>query len=203
MNRKSPRALLCWIAFSSAVTALVGQTPASGIIVPGVGVAGLKLGSTVEQFRQLFPNQSKWGDYQNGLPNGCPREFHSWFDERTDDGGLSVYLWSTQIDQISIHTSRFSVQGGLHLHDPAAKVEKAFPQGRMHVLKYSGGKVNGGRDLKYWVDRANGIAFEICCSNETVSGVDVFQKGQEFRPEGCVSPPQEWKLSNPSRKPLR
>ena len=54
-----------------------------------------------------------------------------------------------------------------------------------------------GRDLIYWVDKNAGIAFELYCNERKkqrlVRSIDVFEKGADYQPEGCVSPPQLWR----------
>jgi hypothetical protein len=64
-----------------------------------------------------------------------------------------------------------------------------------YVLLGSGSKVNGGRDLVYWVDGQNGIAFEFYYNSKArkrrVSKIIVFEPHSDFQPEGCLSPPQQ------------
>jgi hypothetical protein len=61
--------------------------------------------------------------------------------------------------------------------------------------------VNGGRDLIYWAAPAKGIAFQFYyngrLNKRRLASTIVFERGVEFLPEGCVSPPQELRKVEP------
>jgi len=188
---------------------IYAQTPASGIVNPGESVAGLKLGSTFTEFQALFPAHPNIDeDVQNSLQNGCPERSYHWVDIDRNATGVCALFKYGKIYQISVHTPRFSLLNGVHMDSTADEVKRVYPKGEEYVLAGSGSAVVGGKNLLYWVDKADGAAFELYWNKKAnrrlVSSIDIFKAGTEYRPQGCISPPQLWKeLKSPSYPPTR
>jgi hypothetical protein len=174
------------------------QVPASGVIVPGEAVAGLKLGSTFSEFQAMFPRHPDIDeDAQNNLQNGCPERSYHWLDLDRNANGVYALFKSGKIYQMSVHTPRFALSDGVHIDSTTEEVKRAFPTGQEYVLVGSGSAVVGGKDLLYWVDKAHGVAFELYWNTRKrerlVSSIDIFAPGSEYLPSGCISTPQSWK----------
>lgn len=174
------------------------QTPATGIVSPGKSVAGLKLGSTFSEFQATFPPHANMDeDMQNNLGNGCPDRSYHWLDIDRNATGVYALFKDGKIYQMSVHTPRFALSNGVHIDSAADEVKRAYPKGQEYVLVGSGSALVGGKDLLYWVDKNDGVAFELYWNKKAarrlVSGIDVFAAGAAYRPEGCISPPQSWK----------
>lgn len=94
---------------------------------------------------------------------------------------------------------------GITENSTPKEVRHHHPQLASFVSPNSGAKVNGGRDLIYWIDRVSGIAFEFSYSAELkshfVSKVIVFAPNSDFQPEGCGSPEDLHKLEPFSLEP--
>ena len=90
------------------------------------------------------------------------------------------------------------------MQTPAERVKSLFPSGRAYALIGSGSDLVGGRDLIYWVDEKAGVAFEFYWNRRKkyrlVGGIDVFVPGTDYRPDGCISPPQQWRERNASQR---
>ena len=173
--------------------------PKVGLILPGTGVAEVKLRDDASRFEAVFPNPNGNG---NGAPSGtvgegCPEQMIYWVDIELGETGVNAYLTNGRISQFSVHTSRFALPGGIKTGATEPQIKRAFPKGQAYVLLGSNSKVNGGRNLVYWVDKGDGVAFELAWSQNKkarlLNGIDVFRKDTEYHPEGCISPPQEWR----------
>lgn len=166
-----------------------------GLIVPGESVAGVKLGSSLTDFKAVFPKHTEcdqsWNDDLCG--NGSS---YQWVDIDLGAAGVYAYLRDDKIYQLRVQTPRFSLSNGIKIGASEEKTKRIYPNGRTYVLRYSGSKVVGGRDLRYWVDNKSGIAFELYWDRRykrrLVGSIDIFAAGTEYRPQGCVSPPREW-----------
>ncbi|WP_213807879.1 hypothetical protein [Granulicella sp. dw_53] len=176
---------------------------------PGKSVAGLRLGSTFSEFQATFPPHANTDeDVQNSLRNRCPDRSYHWLDIDRNATGVYALFKDGKIYQMSVHTPRFALSNGVHIDSTADEVRRAYPKGQEHWLVGSGSAVVGGKDLIYWVDEADGVAFELYWNKKTarrlVSGIDIFAAGTAYRPEGCISPPQSWKeLKSPSQPPTK
>jgi hypothetical protein len=185
--------LLCGIMPSLIMPRCIAQTPKSGMIVPGESVAGLRLGSTLSDFRAIFPKKPDIDmDYSSVAMNPCPAS-SQWVDLERKATGVFVILQNDRISQISVQTPRFHLENGVSIEASAARVKHLYPHGKEFVLIGSGGKSNGGRDLHYWIDSSDGVAFELYGDKGLVSAISIFEKGKEYLPDGCISPPQEWR----------
>jgi hypothetical protein len=166
-----------------------------GLIVPGESVAGVKLGSSLTDFKDVFPKHTEgdqsWDDDVCGGGSS-----YQWVDVDLDATGVYAYLRNNKIYQLRVQTPRFSLSNDLKLKASEENVRHIFPNGRIYVLRYSDSKVVGSRDLHYWVDVQSGIAFELYWDRthkrRLVSSIDIFPVGAEYQPEGCVAPPREW-----------
>jgi hypothetical protein len=170
--------------------------PRSGLIRPGEGIPGVQLGSHFSSFEAVFP---KHPGLDEDLPDtlcGAGRVYH-WLDIEKHANGVYAFLKNDEIYQLSVQTPRFALPNGLTIDASEKKVKAAYPNGRGHVLLGSGAAYVGGRDLVYWVDKKKGIAFELYWDGEKkqrlVRAIDIFRKGGLYFPQGCVTPPQEWR----------
>jgi hypothetical protein len=186
-----------WVLAS--MSAIAQADPNAGLILPGVSVMGLKLGGAPSAFQAVFSKRSgSANSAQSGtVGEGCPDTVYYWNDLEVDTSKVDAYFKNGEVSQISAYGPKFSLSNGLRTGSAEQSVERAYPRGLMHVLLYSGGKVNGGRDVHYWVDKEAGIAFELdwwqSKKQRFVGSIDIFPKGSGFRPDGCISTPQEWK----------
>jgi hypothetical protein len=175
------------------LTQCIAQAPKSGTIIAGESVVGLKLGSTLSDFQAIFPKKPNIDeDFSNMILDGCPSSYH-WVDLERGATGIYAFLEDGQISQISVKTPRFHLTNGMSIEASAARVKHLYPHGKEFVLVGSGGKEVGGRDLHYWVDSSDGVAFELYGNKKLVSAISIFEKGKEYLPDGCISPPQKWR----------
>ena len=198
--------MLLWAAlrFSVLVTTnmMAQAVPDGGLILPGVGIAGLKLGSAPFAFEAVF---SKRPGNSNSAPSGtvgegCPDKVYYWNDLEVHPSKVDAYFKGDEVSPLSVFGPRFSLSNGLMTGETEQRVERAYPHGRNSVLLYSASKVNGGRDVHYWVDKEAGIAFELDWwqnkKQRFVGNIDIFPRGSDYHPEGCTSPPQQWEKLN-------
>lgn len=164
-------------------------------IIPGASVDGVKLGDDFEKFQSEFP---KHNDIDEDLPGqGCSERVYHWVDLDRNATGVYAYFRAGRIYQFSVHSPGFALPDTLKSDATETQVRSRYPEGRGFTLVGSGSAVVGGKDPNYWVVKSAGVAFELNWNQRQgerlVGGIDVFAKGAEFRPEGCISPPQEWK----------
>jgi hypothetical protein len=173
----------------------LGQVPDGGTIVPGKSVAGISLGATMDLFQRTFPKKD--GTDEDLPTNGCGINGYHWVDVDRGATGLYAYTKDGGIVQLSVKTPRFSLADGLKMDATQVAVERAYPHGSAYELLHSNSAVMGGKDLIYWVDEKAGVAFELYwnrkSSRRLVSGIDIFNPGAAYRPEGCISAPQSWR----------
>jgi hypothetical protein len=171
-----------------------------GLIRPGEGVAGVELGSHFSRFESVFP---KHPTFDEDIPDtlcGAGRVYH-WLDIDKGATGVYAYLKNDEIYQLSVQTPRFALSNGIKTEASEKQVKGAYPHGRRYVLLGSGMVAVGGRDLVYWVDKKQGVAFELYWYREKkqrfVRAIDIFRRGTDYFPEGCITPPQEWRELSP------
>jgi len=194
---------------SLAVWNVSAQTgPKKGLILPGHSVAGVRLGDDAAHFEEVFPKRSTSNDHSSSgsIGQGCPTEIYYWSDLAPDTSVVTAYLNNGEISQISTQGPLFSLSNDLRTGATEAQVKQRYPKGVRYILSGSASQLNGGRDLVYWVDKGAGVAFELAWwpskKKRAVSRIDIFPKGSEFRPEGCISPPQQWqKLKQDPHRP--
>lgn len=163
--------------------------PNPSIIVPGRSVGPLKLGESMEEVYTVFPFRS---GVDQIFSAGCGvTEFH-WVDLENDSFGLSLLFKGNGLYQIETATTRFRLASGVTLNRFPAQVRKEFPAMQAFVLFGSGSKINGGRDLVYWVDKS-GIAFELYYDKPSrgrrIHKIIVFDPAKDFLPGACVENP--------------
>ncbi len=171
----------------------------SELIKPGLSVGVLQLGGTRKRVIGLLGKKPEDEEYSYGEP--CPREEIHWLDLQMNSNGLFVYLNNGQIFQIESATRRYRTADGITEGSSPADVHRIYSEVETFVLTNSKAKVNGGRDLVYWVDHKRGIAFEFYYDRLTrkrrLSKVIVFEPGSRFQPGGCVLPPQQLRKLQP------
>ncbi len=185
--------------FALAVWNATAQTePNWSLILPGMSVAGVELGSSASSFQAVFSHHPGRAGAQVGRSGGaaCPDAVYYWSDLARDPSVVTAYVKDGGISQLSVLGPTFSLPNGLKTGTTEEQVERAYPKGQMYALLQSGSKVNGGRDLHYWVDKRAGVAFKLAWWQSkklrSVSGIDIFPKGSYYRAEGCISTPQQW-----------
>ena len=163
------------------------------IITPGSKMGSVKIGAPLSDFKAAF--KSAKSIYGNGL-DMCGGSAYQWLDYSHSGNSVFAYAKSDKIYQLSVHTPRFALANRLKVGDSEFAVKRAYPQGKRFVLKGSGMRVVGGRDLQYWVDSSAGVAFELYWDGirkgRFVSGIDIFSASAKYLPEGCITPPREW-----------
>lgn len=194
--------LQCALLLSPCVTeASIHQSPDSTtfgaktetrLIRPGHSIGELRIGDTSERALQLLGKPTDDDLYEAPC---APRRIH-WYDFTNSKNGVFVYLKDARIFQLKVESPMYASSEGITSDSLLKDVRRYYPQSRAYQLKGSGSKVNGGRDLIYWVDNEKGIAFELRYSYKTrkrlVSYIFVYEPGSNFQPEGCVSAPQQW-----------
>ncbi|HZS03733.1 MAG TPA: hypothetical protein VFD58_02580 [Blastocatellia bacterium] len=169
------------------------------LIKAGQSVGKLRLGDTRERVLQLFPKKKSDEEYNYGPP--CPRSEIHWLDFAREANGLFVYLKDGRVFQIQAETPRFSTAEGITADSPPGVVRRNYRNIETYVLMGSGSEAVGGRNLIYWVDRHQGIAFDFYYDRQLrkryVKSVIVFEPGTEFQPEGCGADPQQWRKLKP------
>jgi hypothetical protein len=167
------------------------------LIKPGHSVGLLQLGDTREQVLKVLGEKRE--EYTHDDP--CKYTEMHWYDVERDRNGIFVYLKEGLVFQIEAATPRYHTAEGITEESLPDEVRRNYPQLQSYQLLRSGADIVGGRDLIYWVNRQNGIAFEFYYNRKVakrqVSKVIVFEPGSNFAPGGCVSPPQELRELKP------
>jgi hypothetical protein len=180
-------------AVVSEPAAIVDQKPESdaALIKPGRSVGVLHLGDTRDKLIKVLGEKLEEYTYDDPVKYS---EMH-WYDAEADRNGIFAYLKDGRVFQIESDTPRYRTAEGVTSDATPESVHSKYPDLQAYILLGSGSKVNGGRDLVYWVDRQRGIAFEFYYNSKAkkrrVSKTIVFEPGSEFQPEGHVSSPQE------------
>lgn len=174
------------------------------LIKPGVSVGALRLGDTRERALEMFPKKPNYDEEYNydGRFTPCVYTEIHWLDfDHLDRWGIFIYLKEGRIYQIKADTPRYATVEGITSDSSPEDVRSHYPKLQAYVLLHSGAKVNGGRDLIYWVDRQQGITFEFYYDGRVdarrVASINIFEPGTEFLPNGCISPPREWHRLEP------
>jgi hypothetical protein len=192
------------LLYSVGATGMHAQAPQQGTIIPGKSLAGLKLGSTFSDFSALFPKHPDVDeDFMRSTQDDCPDRSYHWVDIDRDATGVYALFRGTIIYQLAIQTPRFKLENGIGMDTAADDVERTYTAGKEYILRGSGSEVVGGKDLLYWVDKADGIAFELYWNKHKrlrqISAITIFDKGSDYKPDGCISPPQQWQAINKTK----
>ena len=199
MKRLMSLCLIVGICVLAGWSARAQTGPRTGLILPGTSVAGVKLGDDASRFEAVFPKRPESDDHSlsGAVGEQCPTEIYYWSDLALDTSVVTAYLKNGEISQFSAQGPMFSLPNGLKTGVTEEQVKQAYPNGQMYVLLNSASKVNGGRDLDYWIDKRAGVAFKLAWwqrkKQRSVSEIDIFAKESAYRPEGCISPPQQWR----------
>jgi hypothetical protein len=184
----------CFLALPPPASRAVNAS--QNFIIPGKSVGQLKLGDPGSRVLDLFPWDPK-RDEQHTYAFCGPRTEYHWLDnDHLGSWGLFVYVRDDHIFQIESATPRFKTVGGITVNSPPQLVRVHYHTLRAFQLRYSAADVSGGRDLIYWVDLPQGIAFEFYFDRNQgerrVNRISTFLPGTQFLPGGCIVPPQEW-----------
>ena len=192
--RSKKRFLILFLVAFMGAGHLVSQSSLHAI--PGHSVGDVRLGSDLKQFSSVFPKHPNIDEHYS--KDWCGNEAYHWVDLDSGSGGVFAYLTGQRIVQLSIQTGRYSLTNGLSVGSTEQRVKHYYPNARKYQLLGSGGDINGGRDLRYVVDKSSGVAFELYWDHRRkgrfVSAIDIFYPNAEFRPEDCVAPPRQWKV---------
>jgi hypothetical protein len=168
--------------------------PAVSFIEPGRSVGVLvALTATKDNLEKASPHITK--EYADSYPD-CERRTEMTWSELDGGGTVSAFLRNGIVFQIESATARYSTGEGITVGSSPSQVEKHYKGLEAYVLDPSGGREFDFHDFNYWIDRKDGIAFELAYSPTThrrsVSKVIVFEPGTEFFPEGCIPTTQRW-----------
>lgn len=171
----------------------------SDVIVPGVGIQLLQIGDTPEEAIQKLGSPSE--DYSYPFETPCMnREMH-WFINGWSDGGMFAYFRDGRVFQIEVISPRFKVKGGFQLGEKASEIAHEL-NGTFSLYRLTGsaGKINGFKDIKYLVNRTEGVAYEFAYfpsdRHYHVSSILVFAPSSDLVPEGCMP---NWRTLKPQK----
>lgn len=187
---------------SSANAKAESQTAATDakLINPGLSIGALQIDDTRERALELLGKPGEEYNYDGKFTPCIYAEMH-WYDFEQSSNGIFAYLKDGRIFQIEAATPRYVSVNGITSGSSPEQVRAHHPQLQAYALLHSGAKVNGGRNLIYWVDRQKGIAFEFYYDRRVdarrVARIIVFAPGTEFLQKGCVTSPREWRELEP------
>lgn len=210
-----PAILLCvlsWASIDAAYFSLEGKltltdyvVPRPGVIVAGNSVGDLRLGDARDRISEIFrlkPNIDGEVFLISG-PLACHRTEIHWLDmekknqELVVHNGVWIYVKDDRVFQIESETPRFRSPEGLTEQSLPEQVRHSYKNLEAFALINSSNKINGPRDLVYWVNTEKGIAFEFYYNQvrrrRLVAKIAVFTPETTFQPQGCVDEPQVWK----------
>jgi hypothetical protein len=171
--------------------------PKAGEIVAGQRVGDLRLGDSRSRISEIFSLKPNIDQEISLISTSCPRTEIHWLDMEKKSGkfvvhnGVWIYLKEDLVVQVESMTPRFRTPEGITEHSNPEQVRRSYRNLQAFTLTNSGSKINGYRDLVYWVDKRKGIAFEF--HGRFVSKIAIFAADTQFQPEGCVDEPQSWK----------
>ena len=165
-----------------------------GIVLPGEKIGQLSLGNTKEFALSYLGKPTE--EYSYTESTSCIREEVHWNDYKLKNSGIFAYLKDNKIYYVESFTERFKTISGIKPLDSPRNLVESYPSLVAYELLYSGGIINGGKNIIYWVDEKQGIAFGIYYypkkGKRIVGSIIVFNSGDKFQPRGCISPPQEF-----------
>jgi hypothetical protein len=183
--------------------------PKPGLIIAGHSVGDLRLGDARDRISEMFrrkPNVD--GEvFLDSAPLACHRTEIHWLDmERINrklvvHSGVWIYVKDDRVFQIESETPRFRTPEGVTEQSLPEQVRRTYKNLQAFALMSSSNKINGPRDLVYWVDQEKGIAFELYYNGvrnrRLVAKIAVFAPETTFQPRGCVDEPQVWNKLRP------
>jgi hypothetical protein len=168
----------------------MGATTAE-LIIPGHSVGAIRIGMKREDLDgQVFSWRSKPDEvYSHDRP--CNYTEMHWIDIENDSTGVFAYLSADMVYQVTAVSKRFKVQDKQSSYgDTLDQVRTELPEGRLMRWTNSNSKVNGGKDVYFWVARSKGIAFGLYYQSQLksrrVESVTVFTPKGTFQPDGCL-----------------
>ncbi len=180
---------------------LVLSTPSrlnDGAIYPGHGISGVSLGDSLEVFKEKFTSHP--GADEDIPIDSCGIGGFHWVDVERGATGIYVYTREQKIVLFSVMTPSFSLNKGVNIGASEGQVKHQYPEGKHYVLLHSSSPMTGNADLEYWVVRDTGLAFELYRNRKSgrrlVSAIEVYARGADYYPDGCVYAPQVWKQIN-------
>jgi hypothetical protein len=204
---------VCLMVFLSLLTSV---TAGQSVTLAGKSVGLLHLGDTRKRVAELFPKNPRWDQETDFTKNesDCGYDYTESIWHPPDfKGELFIYLKKNTVFEVMVQTKHFPTAEGITQYSSPKQVLRSYPNmKKAYVLLGSASKVNGPRNLVYWVDGESGIAFEFYYDSgkrrRLVSSVIIFQPNTEFQPYGCTGSPRELKeigpyALEPPRKMLR
>jgi hypothetical protein len=171
------------------------------LIVAGRSAGHLQLGDTHERALELLGKPIEEYTYDENSFTHCRYTELHWRGEDSEYHEIFAYLKEGRIYQIEIFTHRFATTDKIKSGVAPQQVIKHHPSSQTYQLVGSGGQSEGGRDIIYWVDSNDGIAFGLYYSpqlkNRQVESISIFSPNADFLPKGCISQPQEWRKLKP------
>ncbi len=167
------------------------------LIAPAKRVGPFSLGETKDKLMSAL--RLKGGhleQYEYDRTPTCDQraEVH-WLDQNAFSG-VFIYLRDDMVIQIESGTPNFHTSDGITVDSDPNEIRSHHKGLRYFLLEHSDSDLVGGRDLIYWVDAGQGIAFETYYNRKKrrrkISLISVFRPNTEFRPSTCVEPPQKW-----------
>ena len=169
------------------------------LIIAGKNVGDLHLGDSRARAIELFGRLDTEYDYDIKTKLNCSKRKELRFWELRDKtsplhfdygNGAWVYLKNDKVVQIKVQSQEIKTSEGLTLFSQPNKVRRFYPNIKTFVELNSGANVDGGRNLIFWIDEQQGIAFEFqYMANykaRRVAYIYVFEPNTEFLPEGCI-----------------
>lgn len=166
-----------------------------GQIIAGKGIDKIQLGNTREQAIKSLgkPNEEYKYNYEP-LNNPCNRSEMHWLQLEIDGNGFFAYLRDGVVFHIDVSSTRYTTPEGISVYTPIDEVLRKYDSLQGFELMGSAGEINGGKNLWYLVEQNQGIAFEMYYDKKEkkrkVWTISVFDPNTNFKPDGCVSPPQ-------------
>lgn len=158
-----------------------------GLILPGKSIGQLNLGDSKEFAISYLGKPTEVYPYVCG-------QVH-WNDYKLDNSGIFIYQKDDKIYHIESFTGRFKTINGIKPDDSPKNLMNFYPNLEAYELLKSGAIINGGKNIIYWVDKDQGIAFGIYYypkkKQRRIGSIIIFNSQEEFQPNGCLSPPQE------------
>ncbi len=165
------------------------------LIVPGERVGMLRIGDDKGRFWELFPKKSGTDqEYKYPWP-GCNEDLY-WLDLESH-GGVDARLKDERIVQIECTSHRFHTADGITALSSPAQVRHDRPGLRAYWLDYPAPYNLGSRELIYWVDWKEGVAFSFAYARHLhrrfLYAIIVFKPPDGLCPDGNGRNDENWR----------